>query len=147
MSFELLQEAILITKEVDYALRALLYLAQNSSSASRLSAATISEKMEIPYRFLRNIISILSDSGFIESKRGNGGGLCLAMPAEQFSLYDVMQAVNPKSCVLNTCLMGKNCCSRDSHCPVHNKLTKVQKIVNDQLKEIKFNQFINTKDN
>ena len=133
----------MITKEVDYAIRALLYLAQNSSSASRLSAATISEKMEIPYRFLRNIIRLLSESGFIESKRGNGGGLCLAIPPEQFSLFDVMKAINPKSCVLNTCLMGKNCCSRDNNCPVHNKLAKVQLVVNNQLKEIKFNQFIN----
>ncbi len=136
----------MITKEVDYAIRALLYLAQNGAQNERLSAATISEKMDIPYRFLRNIIRVLTDAGFIESKRGNGGGLSLKREARDFSLYDVVQALNPRSCVLNTCLMGKECCNRDAFCPVHKKLSEVQEVVDNQLKDISFDQFVKTRE-
>ncbi len=134
----------MITKEVDYAIRALLYLAQNNGESSRLSAAIVAEKMHIPYRFLRNIIRVLADEGFVESKRGNGGGLSLAKSPEEFSLYDVVKAMNPRSCTLNSCLIAKGECLRDNICPVHQKLTEVQQLIDNNLKDIKFNTLIQT---
>lgn len=132
----------MISKEVDYAIRALLYLAQNSGQSSRLSAAVVAEKMHIPYRFLRNIIRILAEKGFIISKRGNGGGLSLAKSPAQFSLYDVVKAMNPESCTLNSCLICTGTCLRDNICPVHEKLSEVQKLIDDKLKAIKFSTLI-----
>ena len=132
----------MISKEVDYAVRALLFLTDNFEDSSRFSAATVAEKMHIPYRFLRNIIRILAEKGFVESKRGNGGGLRLAKSPDQFSLYDVVKAMNPSSCVLNSCLVCTGSCLRDEICPVHEKLVGVQKLLDDKLREIKFNTLV-----
>ena len=132
----------MISKEVDYAVRALLFLAENYEQSERFSAATVAEKMHIPYRFLRNIIRVLAEKGFIESRRGNGGGLRLAKSPEQFSLYDVVKAMNPSSCMLNSCLICTGKCLRDNICPVHEKLVEVQKLIDEKLKEIKFNTLV-----
>ena len=132
----------MISKEVDYAVRALLFLAENYEQSERFSAATVAEKMHIPYRFLRNIIRVLAEKGFIESRRGNGGGLRLAKSPEQFSLYDVVKAMNPSSCMLNSCLICTGKCLRDNICSVHEKLVEVQKLIDEKLKEIKFNTLV-----
>ncbi len=130
----------MITKEVDYAIRALLYLSQYSSSENRLSAAMIAENMDIPYRFLRNIIRMLIEDGFIDSRRGNGGGLCLLREPQTFTLYDVIRAVNPKSCLINNCL--EDPCPREKICPVHKRLKRLQNLVNTELKAANFAQLI-----
>ncbi len=132
----------MISKEVDYAIRALLYLAQHATPYKRHSVAEIAETMHIPYSFLRSIIRLLAEKGFIESKRGNGGGLCLAMPPEQFSLYDVLKVVSPNSYTLNSCLVAESKCERDHICPVHCRLNEVQQKIDASLKAIRFDQLL-----
>ncbi len=132
----------MISKEVDYAIRALLYLAQHATPSERHSVAEIAETMHIPYSFLRSIIRLLAEKGFIESKRGNGGGLCLALPPEQFSLYDVLKAVSPNSYTLNSCLVAQGSCERDHICPVHCRLNEVQQKIDASLKAIRFDQLL-----
>ncbi len=140
MSFK--HGANVISKEVDYALRAILCLAENSRSKERISAAEISQKMDIPYRFLRNIIRPLVEAGIVDSKRGNSGGLSLAVSPASLSLFDIVKIINPRSCVLNTCLMEKGQCNRDKFCSIHCQLSKLQDSLNSKLKEIKFDTLL-----
>lgn len=133
----------MITKEADYAIRAVLCLAQNSRVPVRLSAADLSRQMDIPYRFLRNITRLLVEAGIVEARRGNGGGLKLRQPPAKLSVYDVIQAVNPRSCILNDCLQAKGRCPRNTDCPVHAQLVKLQDLVDSRLKNLRFDQLAN----
>ncbi|HOF88108.1 MAG TPA: Rrf2 family transcriptional regulator, partial [Armatimonadota bacterium] len=85
----------MITRETDYAIRAMLYLAHHAGDGA-ISAATVAEAMDIPYRFLRRILSRLVGTNLLVSTRGKQGGLRLARDPEEVSLLDVVEAMDPE---------------------------------------------------
>lgn len=111
-----------ITRQADYALRAMLYLArlENSQKSGNGRAATsqIAEEMEIPPSFLAKIISQLSIAGLIHTSRGARGGVSLARKPENVNLLDVVEAIDgPIN--LNECVQDPGICSFGDNCPLH----------------------------
>lgn len=66
-----------ITRQADYAIRAMLYLA-NLQPGERAATSQIAENKKIPSSFLAKIISQLSIAGLIHTSRGAHGGVTLA---------------------------------------------------------------------
>jgi Rrf2 family protein len=60
------------------------------------------------------------------SRRGKGGGLCLARPAKAIALLDVIRAVGPAGTQLSPCLSRPAACGRSSVCRVHAELQRIQ---------------------
>lgn len=125
----------MLTRQTDYALRALLRLAR-LEPGKVISTATLAEEMEIPYRFLRRILLGLVDKGLVTSTRGKHGGLCLARPPAEINLRDIVQAVEPEALILNLCLTDAAVCCRQPHCVVHTELAKLQKQLADGFAEV-----------
>ena len=75
-----------------YALRALTELAR--SEASRLQAHELAERTRAPVKFLESILVELRAAGFIDSRRGQHGGHCLARAAERIMVGDVIRAID-----------------------------------------------------
>ena len=92
----------MITRETDYAIRALLYLACGKPN-TWVSASVLATQMEIPYRFLRRILLKLGEMKLVVSARGKYGGVRLAKPAEVTTLYEIVQAADPQAIMLNIC--------------------------------------------
>lgn len=128
----------MITKEADYAIRMILYLAHHSRNGQCISTALLSEEMEIPYRFLRKIVRRMVDAELVESQRGKGGGVKLARPCSRISLLQVMRAIDPRGVQLNTCSTNKRACSRSRQCAVHPELHQVQQMLDKRLGGISF---------
>ena len=82
-----------ITRQGDYALRALLALAFATEDQKTLSIRQISETDKIPYKFLEQIMVHLKKTGFVKSTKGKYGGYCLARPAQKITLGEVIRAV------------------------------------------------------
>jgi Rrf2 family iron-responsive transcriptional regulator len=122
----------MITRETDYAIRALLYLAQQEEGAL-VSTTVLAEAMDIPYRFLRRIVLRLVESGLASSARGKQGGLRLGRPAATISLFDILHAVDPDAATLNQCLGGEFDCPRSPSCVVHVELGRIQERLHAEL--------------
>ncbi len=116
----------MLTREADYALRTVDYLVHESDGAA-VSARALSEALDIPYRFERQILSRLRDAGLVESRRGGKGGMVLAVDPQRVSLLDVVCAVDDRVTELNTCTCKPERCKRSGFCRVHPKLLTVQK--------------------
>ncbi len=72
-----------ITRQADYAVRAVLYLAKTGDQRSATSQ--VAQKQQIPPSFLAKIISQLSIAGLLHTSRGARGGVTLARePQEKF---------------------------------------------------------------
>lgn len=69
----------------DYALRALIVLAENYGKGI-VRIQTISEQQNIPKRFLEQILNDVKTGGFVESRRGIAGGYQLARPPKEITL-------------------------------------------------------------
>ncbi len=130
-----------ITRQADYALRAILFLSlqlPNQKSAT----SEIAEKQNIPPSFLAKIISQLSIAGLIHTTRGAKGGVTLAKAPCEISMLDVIEAIDGPI-ALNECMISSIGCTFDDTCPVHKVWCELQKTVTDTLKEKTFDQLKN----
>lgn len=110
-----------ITRQADYAVRAVLYLAR-LGPGGRASTAQIAREQKIPLTFLAKIVSQLSSAGVVRATRGAHGGVALARSADEVSLLDIIEAIDGpvmlSECTLNsdTCTMSDDCVVRVVWC-------------------------------
>lgn len=129
-----------ITRQADYALRAMLYLAKMDSN-QRAATSQIAEIQQIPPSFLAKIISQLSIAGLIHTSRGARGGVSLAHPIEDISVLDVIEAIDgPIS--LNDCAHSKEACPFGEECPLQPIWCDAQAQLVNKLKNTKFSELI-----
>ncbi len=83
-----------VTAKVDYAMRAVVVLANAATEGSEpVKGDAIAVAQEIPGKYLENILGELRLSGIVRSQRGAEGGYRLARPASEISVADVIRAV------------------------------------------------------
>jgi Rrf2 family transcriptional regulator, cysteine metabolism repressor len=92
-----------VSRKVDYALRAVIHLANEQANARACSVAQIAARERIPRQFLEKIVQQLIHKGLVRSQRGPHGGYILGRSADQMTFRDVIEAVEgPIS--LNVCV-------------------------------------------
>ena len=105
-----------ITREGDYGIRSVLYLARQPFK--KISFVNeISEEYKIPRSFLAKILQKLVKAKIVRSYRGVKGGFSLAKQARDISVLNVLEAIEGKV-ALNVCLADKKMCTFSRHCPV-----------------------------
>jgi Rrf2 family protein len=129
-----------ITRQADYALRAMLYLAKLESK-ERAATSQIAEEMDIPPSFLAKIISQLSIAGLIHTSRGAHGGVSLARKPENISLLDVVEAIDGPI-ALNECTLDPSVCIFGDSCPIHEVWCEAQEELVRKLSESTFNELV-----
>jgi Rrf2 family protein len=129
-----------ITRQADYALRAMLYLAKTDST-QRAATNQIADIQRIPPSFLAKIISQLSIAGLIHTSRGARGGVSLAKPVEDITLLDVVEAIDGPI-TLNECTQNPDSCPFGSDCSIHPIWCEAQAELVKKLKSTNFGQLI-----
>lgn len=129
-----------ITRQADYALRAMLYLARLDPE-QKASTSQIAEKQSIPPSFLAKIISQLSIAGLIQTSRGAKGGVSLSKPASEISMLQVVEAIDGPVQV-NICTFSKDECKFEKDCPVHMVWCDIQNDIINKLRDTKFSKLI-----
>ncbi len=81
-----------ISARVDYAVRALVQLADDGSAAP-VKAEALATAQDIPLKFLLEILRQLKQKRLLVSRRGPDGGYVLARPASEINIADVIRAV------------------------------------------------------
>jgi Rrf2 family protein len=113
---------VVIHRDTDYALRALVELARSGQTTS---VSELSEKVEVPVDFLRKIMQRLKAAEIVHSVQGPSGGYGLARPAGDISLGEVIDAVQGPV-VLNACFEDPSVCGNVSRCRVREKLAELE---------------------
>jgi Rrf2 family transcriptional regulator, iron-sulfur cluster assembly transcription factor len=128
----------MITREADYAIRAMLFLSASGNGVHPVSTEVLAQEMEIPYRFLRRIVSRLVRAGLVRTTRGRGGGLIANREAAEITILDVLKAIDPRSLRLSACVEDDSVCSRTQRCAVRREVAKVQQDMTNRLGSIRF---------
>ncbi len=81
-----------VTAKADYAVRAIVELADSSQDSPR-KVDEVAQAQNIPVSFLENILTQLRSSGLVRSQRGPEGGYWLAHPADEVNLAQIIRAV------------------------------------------------------
>ena len=110
-----------ITRQADYAMRAVAYLA-NLGTDRRAATSQIAEDQQIPPSFLAKIVSQLSVAGLLQTSRGARGGVSLARSPDDISFLEVVEAIDGpillNECVadVSACTFGETCTLRPVFC-------------------------------
>lgn len=103
--------------ETDYAIRSVLYLAQQDDY---VTAVKIAQTMEIPEKVIPRVLSRLNTAQLVTSHVGIMGGHKLSRPADQITLFEVISCMDdqialrpcrkPRGSVANELLKGADDC-------------------------------------
>jgi Rrf2 family protein len=123
----------LITRETDYAVRALCCIAEQKQEV--ISADQLVKSLEMPRPFLRKILQTLNKEGLLNSSKGKDGGFALAVSPGEITLTDVMK-IFQGSIRLNECKFKKSDCPHINDCLLKKKIDEIEKEVIAKLKAI-----------
>lgn len=121
---------MLVTRETDYAVRTVLYLARNRSRL--VSVSEIAEAMQIPKSFLAKLLQRLVKHGLLISSRGVKGGFQLAKKTSAITLLDIMEVMQGPAGI-NVCAIDSARCNLSSTCAVHPVWVDIRKEVERRL--------------
>lgn len=129
-----------ITRQADYAVRAVLHLARLGPSA-QASTANIARGEGIPVHFLAKIVSQLTQANILRTTRGARGGVSLARAPEDLSLLEVVEAIDGPI-ELNVCVLHPERCPEGSTCVVRPFWQESQAVLVESLSRARFNRFV-----
>ncbi|HMP73717.1 MAG TPA: Rrf2 family transcriptional regulator [Kiritimatiellia bacterium] len=107
-----------ISKRCEYGLRAAFHIAAHQKKDDFLSIRDISEELDISFHFLTKILQSLTRAGIMTSSRGRTGGIVLAKPASEITLYEILHALGETD-PFHSCILGLAACGDQSPCPLH----------------------------
>jgi Rrf2 family protein len=134
------KDTMQITRQADYAVRAVLYLARLGST-ERAATSTVAEEQRIPPSFLAKIISQLSIAGLLHTSRGARGGVTLAREAKDITLLEVIEAIDGPI-QLNECVGEDAECTFEGECPLRSVWCDAQEMLVKRLKGTNFHQLL-----
>lgn len=128
----------LLTRDTDYAVRALLYLAKKGK---RVSSSEMEKEMSLPRPFLRQILQTLQKNAYLDSIKGHEGGFELLKKPEEIRLLDLMK-IFQNEFELCDCLFKKKICPDRPICPLRIKLKNIETAVKNEFHSITLNSLL-----
>ncbi len=123
----------LITRDTDYAIRALRYMA--GAKKEMVSVGDLVRELRIPRPFLRKILQVLNKKGVLRSSRGKGGGFMMAAAPNKISLVDLIELFQGPV-KLNECIFKKKICPDRSICTLKKKIDAIERDVISALESV-----------
>lgn len=104
------------SKTTSYSLSILSYMANHIGK--NMSADFLHSQLDIPYQYLRQILTKLSKNGLINSTRGRSGGFELAKDVNTIYIADIIEITEGLD-GFNICVLGFQTCPFDNKCAIH----------------------------
>jgi Rrf2 family protein len=123
----------LITRDTDYAIRALCYIAGKKEGIVAVSGLV--KKLKIPRSFLRKILQVLNRKRLLKSYKGKGGGFILSVSPQKISLVQLIEIFQGRL-RLNECFFKKSICPNRKTCQLKKKIDRIERYVINELKDI-----------
>ena len=120
----------MISKKTKYALKALIHLAERYKTQKPVLISGIAAQDRLPKKFLELILLELKNKGFLQSKKGKGGGYFLAHPPDKISLGNVIRVLEgplaPLPCVSQSAYRRCDDCRDENHCGLRMVMREVR---------------------
>ena len=123
----------LITRNTDYAARALCCIAEQKQKV--ISTNRFVTSLGMPRPFLRKILQTLTKEGLLNSSKGKDGGFSLAVSPEKITLIEVMK-IFQGPIKLSEHKFKKSDCPHINDCLLKKKIDEIEKEVIAKLKAI-----------
>ncbi len=128
----------MLSQTTEYALRAMACLAYAPDELT--PTPRLAEQTLVPPNYLAKVLQSLAQADLITGRRGVGGGYRLARSADEISLLDVVNAIDPVS-PIEGCPLGLKSHESDL-CALHRCVDKAARQFIDSFKGIKLSDLI-----
>lgn len=135
----------MFSKTCEYAIRALIFIAQKSKDGSRVGIKDISAGIDSPEYFIAKILQDLSRKGFVQSAKGPNGGFYMDENNLKLSVADIVREIDGDK-LFSGCGLGLKECSEDHPCPIHNDFKHIRQEIKDMLDNSKIEMFVKNLD-
>lgn len=123
----------LISRNTDYAVRAICYIAEQEEKI--VPVTELVKALKIPRPFLRKILQSLNKRGILASQKGSGGGFVLGRNENSIYLIDIIEAFQGPF-KLNECFFKKQLCPNRKACWLKKKIDSIENKVYSELKHV-----------
>jgi Rrf2 family iron-sulfur cluster assembly transcriptional regulator len=128
-----------LTTKGRFAVTAMIDLALRSDEGP-VTLAGISDRQKISLSYLEQLFGKLRRHALVDSVRGPGGGYCLARPAREISVADVVRAVDEP--LDATQCGGKENCKDEERCMTHELWTTLSSKMYDYLASVALSDLV-----
>jgi Rrf2 family protein len=122
-----------VTRDTDYALRALICMAKLNAGIATVD--DIAAKEKLPKVFLRRILQKLAEKKILASYKGSSGGFKFLSDPKKLRVTDVMKVFQGDIDLTNCLLKGKACPNRPI-CSLRKKIRTINSTVIKELDKI-----------
>jgi len=122
----------LITRNTDYALRAICYIAKQNKV---VTVPELVKALGVPRPFMRKILQLLNKKKILESYKGQSGGFKLKLIPEKIFLIQIMHIFQGRLS-LSECFLKKDICPNRGKCVLRKKIRLIEKNAFQQLERI-----------
>ena len=120
-----------LTAFTDFGLRVLMRLA---GAPERLfTTAGLATELDISRNHLAKVVQDLARAGYIETRRGAGGGFRLALPAGSITLGRVVRFLEQQSPLVECFRADGGSCTLTPHCRLKSRLAAAREAFLDEL--------------
>ena len=119
----------LLTKNSDYAIRALLVLARDTKAF--ISARQIAKEQNIPYQFLRRILQELIRNKLVISREGSGGGVRINKSPKRIKASEIIKIFQGDICI-SECMFRRDICQNRMKCTLRKQIQRIERIVREE---------------
>ncbi|PIQ07909.1 MAG: hypothetical protein COW71_14600 [Ignavibacteriales bacterium CG18_big_fil_WC_8_21_14_2_50_31_20] len=135
---------MIFNKSTEYSFKVLSYMCE-AKGHKYLSAGDIALAINIPKEFLSKILQKLTHKGFVNSKRGKGGGFKILKTKNEIAIKELIKLFDNEN-FYSKCLIGLNDDCPECKCSVHNNWENLKTtLLKSNLEDIKENYFFTFK--
>ena len=135
---------MLLTRSGEYALRALIYLADRGSDGL-LRTGEIADALGVPRNYLSKLLHQLVRAGVLRSGRGPQGGFALCRAPHELSLEQALAPIEAER-IEGRCLLGRPECTDADPCPAHEQWRELRAHISRFLQDTTIDDLLRRRD-
>ena len=117
----------MLSKTCEYAIRASIFIATQSSQNKRVTIKEIAKNIDSPQSFTAKILQILAKKEIVHSIKGIGGGFEIPKDdIKKINLAQIVIAIDGEA-LFTSCGLGIDHCSEERPCPLYKKFKGIRK--------------------
>ncbi|GAA4273088.1 Rrf2 family transcriptional regulator [Aquimarina gracilis] len=122
----------MFSKSCEYGLRAVIFIAQQTTKNNKVSLTTVSEEIDSPQAFTAKVLQQLTKNNIVKSIKGPYGGFVIEDHKMDTKLSEVVSVLDGDS-IYTGCGLGLKQCDAKSPCPLHNKFVAIRNDLRNML--------------
>jgi Rrf2 family protein len=129
----------MFSKACEYAIRAVIYIAQRSKTGERAGIKEIAKAIDSPEPFMAKILQELSRKSIVSSFKGPNGGFYIESKRNNITIADIVKAIDGDQ-LFTGCGLGLKACDANKPCPIHDEFKAIRTKLKSVLESTRMDQ-------